>query len=173
GGDDAVLSPAGRMPDGVAYSEAVRARMQHLADCHDPVHRGLERKRGEVAGRAFATQAEAQSGVDGRPRVPHEHLARSGRTHLRLHDAEVRRAHLAVRVRHELYLASSHRRSGSTSRPIRRLFSSRRSTPTARVPMYTRVKPSPTISRNRSAQYAAGPAIANASINSSAPASSG
>jgi hypothetical protein len=49
--DDRVVAPARRMPDRVAYPEAVGVRLDHLPDGVDPVHRRLEWEGGEVAGR--------------------------------------------------------------------------------------------------------------------------
>ena len=134
--DDRVVAPTGRVPDRVARLEAVGVGLDDLADGEDPVHRRLERERGEVSRRPVRAQPQPERGVDGRPRVADEHLARPRLRHLDLDDAEVGRPHLAARIRDQLNLAAGHaRRSESTSRPIRSLFASSRSTPTARVPM--------------------------------------
>ena len=61
--DDGVVAPAGRVPDGVAGREPVRARGDDHAHGHDPVHRGPERKGREVAvGRP--SRAGAREGRD-------------------------------------------------------------------------------------------------------------
>ena len=138
GGDDGVVAPAEGMPDGVAGRELLGPRLDHLADRHDPVHRRLEREGDEVPLRALLAEAHPQARVDGRPRVADEHLSAPRRRHRALDDREVVRPHLALRVADELDLASrdgAHRSRASTSRPIRSVFSSSRSTPTARVPM--------------------------------------
>ena len=57
--DDRVVAPAGRVPDGVARLEPVGVGLDDLADGKDPVHRRLERERGEVARRRRARGAAA------------------------------------------------------------------------------------------------------------------
>ena len=58
--DDRVVAPAGRVPDGVARRESVGAGLDDLADGQDPVHRRLERERGEVARRPLRAQPQPE-----------------------------------------------------------------------------------------------------------------
>ena len=104
--DDGVVAPAGRVPDGVAGREPVRARGDDHAHGHDPVHRGPERKGREVAGGARRAQAHAKAGINRCPRVAHEDLARSGLAHRHGDDVEVVWAQLVARMRHGLDLAA-------------------------------------------------------------------
>ena len=104
--------------------EPVGTGLDDLADGDDPVHRRLERERGEVARRPLLAEPQPERGVDGGPRVAHEHL--TGARRRRTSTSTTRksdRPHLAARIRDQLDLAAGHaRRSGSTSRPIRLLF---------------------------------------------------
>ena len=65
-----------------------------------------EREGREVAGGARLAQPQPQAGIDRRPRVAHEHLARSGLAHRHGDDVEVVWAQLVARMRHGLDLAA-------------------------------------------------------------------
>ena len=109
GGDHGVVPPAGGMRDGVAGGEAVGARLDDLADRHDPVHRRAQAERREVPGGRTLGEPQPQAGIDRRPRVAHQDLARTGLAHPDLDDAEVAGPEHSARARGELHLAADQR----------------------------------------------------------------
>jgi len=109
GGDDRVVAPASRVPDGVPHAEPLGPRGHHLADRDDPVHRGVEREGGKVAGRRVGGEAQSQRRVDRGPGVADQHLAGAGLVDLDLDHPEILEPHLAARVRIELDLPAATR----------------------------------------------------------------
>jgi len=107
GGDDGVVAPALRMPDGVARDEPVGARFDHLADGPDVIHRGIERERVEVARRPALPQSQPHPWIDRSKGVAHQDLAGPRLRNVDLDGDEVVGRDLAPRVLDEVDLMGS------------------------------------------------------------------
>lgn len=109
GHDHGVVPPPGGVPHRVPRGEPVGPGRHHRSDGHDAVHRPVQRKGRKVSGWCGFAQPQPQCGVDGRPRVADEDLARTRIGHRHLDEPEVRRPYLAARVRHRPDLPAGHR----------------------------------------------------------------